>query len=355
LTAGTDSRMTKMEPNDDMHDSPRDMPPSQPLRDALTLCQNTVEVGYRKADASARCHQRYHRLLTVIAASFGTTAVLLAIVQLSGLFRGMWPVQISGIAVAFALIAVITGLVSSQRLSWLLERHRAERYRLLKFRFLIDPALWGGEEERAKSRMDRLTDEVDNIRALNRQALRRWIDEDEVPEAPIPLPPSKTGESTVRDLIEYYQKKRLGVQMDYFAGRVRRNVRMHRYTWFLPPLFFFSSVLAVSGHFIYDIVASAHGFQAEVTTSNLFVLFVVLAAAFPVVGAGVRTLRTAYEFARNNSRFRAKLVALSRLAERLQQENGPEAIFRDLWSCEQILESEHREWLRLMIEGEWFG
>jgi len=43
-------------------------------------------------------------------AIFGTTAVLLAIVQLSGLFPGMWPVQLSGIAVAFALIAVIAGL-----------------------------------------------------------------------------------------------------------------------------------------------------------------------------------------------------------------------------------------------------
>ena len=341
--------------NDDMHDSPQDMPPSQPLRDALALCRDTAEVGYRQADASALRHQRYHRLLTITAAIFGTTAVLLAIVQLSGLFRGIWPGQLSGIAVAFALIAVIAGLVSSQRLNWLLERHRAERYRLLKFRFLIDPALWSGKKDEAKARMSRFTNEVDNIRALNRQALRRWIDEDEVPEAPTPLPHSKTDENIIRDLIEYYQKKRLGVQMDYFAGRALRNVRMHRYTWFLPPLLFFSSVLAVSGHFIYDIVTSAHGSQAEVTTASLFVLFVVLAAAFPVIGAGVRSLRTAYEFARNNSRFRAKLVALSRLAERLRQENDPEAIFRDLWSCEQILESEHREWLRLMIEGEWFG
>lgn len=345
----------KMEPNDDMHDSPQDMPHGQPLRDALTLCGDTVEVGYRKADASALRHQRYHRLLTITTAIFGTTAVLLAIVQLSGLFPGMWPVQLSGIAVGFALIAVIAGLVSSQRLNWLLERHKAERYRLLKFRFLIDPALWSRKKEKAKARMERLADEVEDIKALNRQALRRWIDEDEVPEAPTPLPHSKTDQNAVRGLIEYYQKKRLGVQMDYFGSRARRNVRMQRYTWFLPPLFFFSSILAVSGHFIYDIVASAHGSQAEVTTSNLFVLFVVLAAALPVVGAGVRSLRTAYEFARNNSRFRAKLVALSSLAERLRQENDPKAIFRDLWSCEQILESEHREWLRLMIEGEWFG
>jgi hypothetical protein len=226
---------------------------------------------------------------------------------------------------------------------------------LLKFRFLIDPILWVGEKEQVKTRMERLADEVADIAALNRQALRRWIDEDELPEAPASLPDIKTDEKIIRNFVDYYQEKRLGVQMDYFAARARRNVRMHRYTWFLPPLFFFASILAVSGHFIYDIVASAHGSQIEVTTSNLFVLFVVLAAAFPVVGAGIRSLRTAYEFARNNSRFRAKLVALSRLDERLRQEKDTEAIFHDLWSCEQILESEHREWLRLMLEGEWFG
>jgi hypothetical protein len=31
------------------------------------------------------------------------------------------------------------------------------------------------------------------------------------------------------------------------------------------------------------------------------------------------------------------------------------AILRDLSCCEHILETEHREWLRLMYEAEWFG
>jgi hypothetical protein len=43
------------------------------------------------------------------------------------------------------------------------------------------------------------------------------------------------------------------------------------------------------------------------------------------------------------------------MAERLQTEANPEAIFRDFWCCEQVLESERREWLRLMMDAEWFG
>ena len=32
-----------------------------------------------------------------------------------------------------------------------------------------------------------------------------------------------------------------------------------------------------------------------------------------------------------------------------------EEIYGDLWMCEHVLESERREWLRLMIEAEWFA
>ena len=55
----------------------------------------------------------------------------------------------------------------------------------------------------------------------------------------------------------------------------------------------------------------------------------------------------------------SKLMALQRLDQNLETElNVNEVtvrrIFHDLWCCEQIMEFEHREWLRLMIEAEWY-
>ncbi len=41
--------------------------------------------------------------------------------------------------------------------------------------------------------------------------------------------------------------------------------------------------------------------------------------------------------------------------ERDVEETDAYPILRDLSWCEHILESEHREWLRLMFETEWFG
>jgi hypothetical protein len=64
-------------------------------------------------------------------------------------------------------------------------------------------------------------------------------------------------------------------------------------------------------------------------------------------------------------RFQAKYLALDSISKRLQgnppksapirNDEEAEAILRDLWYAEQIMESEHREWLLLMLEAEWVG
>jgi hypothetical protein len=103
-----------------------------------------------------------------------------------------------------------------------------------------------------------------------------------------------------------------------------------------------------------------------------------VAALLPAAAAGVRTWRSAFEFSRNKGRFEAAHQALRDLERRLveegfaasekprgqpsnpaldkdEEETDAYPILRDLSWCEHILESEHREWLRLMYETEWFG
>jgi hypothetical protein len=140
--------------------------------------------------------------------------------------------------------------------------------------------------------------------------------------------------------------------MSYFDRGAKRNEGLNQYTRILMSLFFFFSIAAVLGHFIGDIfLASARN---EYTISKFLV---VSAISFPVLAAGIRTLRSAYEFARHACIFRAKYVALKQYDEQSQEEvkkdtlDG-EAILKILWHCEQLLELEQREWLRLMIETE---
>lgn len=63
----------------------------------------------------------------------------------------------------------------------------------------------------------------------------------------------------------------------------------------------------------------------------------------------------ASERRRNAVPFQAKHYALGQLKKELQRETDPDTIYHLLWQCERIMEAEHREWLRLMIQVEWFG
>jgi exonuclease VII small subunit len=85
------------------------------------------------------------------------------------------------------------------------------------------------------------------------------------------------------------------------------------------------------------------------------------AAVLPVLGSCFRLLRSAFEYSRNTARFRAKYRALEQLISKLEVALGQadtfttEEIVRYMWKGELLLENEHREWLRLMKQAEWFG
>ncbi|HEX2171800.1 MAG TPA: DUF4231 domain-containing protein [Dehalococcoidia bacterium] len=333
---------------DDMTDTPEDLASWPALSEILALCRDTVTAAYLRADAKALRNQRRHRLITVFAIVFGTLAVLLAVVQLSHLIDATWPASLEALAAIIAAVSVTLGLVASQQINWLVERHKAERCRLLKYRFLIDPALWTGATARAE-RIATLRAELAEIEGLRRSGLHHWIEEDELPEVPDFRAGTLPDRATLTVLTDYYLRKRLDVQAKFFEDRARRNVRQDALTRRLPPALFFGSVLAALGHFSYDLATGDHG------ASTISVLLIVLAVVLAVIGAGVRTFRGAHEFARNTNRFRAKYIALSHLRDRLRHETDPASVCRDLWYSEQILESEHREWLRLMIDAEWFG
>ncbi len=345
-------------PDFDMVDTDADTPACEPLRFALTtfrdnvLCTGKAVVGaYHEADSDALRNQKFHQILSTLAAVFGTTAVLFAIVQLSGFTPAHWPMWVEVLAAGIALLAIVLGYAQARQHQWLFQRHKAERYRLLKFRFLISHHLWRGEKERW---LEELNEAAGKIEKLSRRTLHEWLSTTGLPSRPPDPAKFQFTPETLRALANYYLKKRLEVQRRYFDMQANRNEDFNRYTRRLPPLFFFCSSVAVLGHFLIDI-ASGKGHELH----GVSVLLIVLAAAFPVLGAGVRTLRSAHEFARNTLRYRAQCNMLTERGQALAAEIAKEQpvareIFHDLWCCEELMEFEHREWLSLMTEAEWF-
>jgi hypothetical protein len=339
---------------DDMHDRPEQW---SLLESRLEECRQIILPVYDKADAAASRHQRRHQWLTKIAAVAGTIAVLLVILEL------VWPEELhfvevfaAGVevfAALAALVAVALGLLVSQLNSWLIERHKAERCRLLKYSFIIDPSLWDGDAQKAQERRRRLSDDaaaVDAIRTIEQP--HRWLDEVHRPAFLAQLGNHHYEEPVLRQLIAYYRANRLHAQIAYFDDRIKRFAFPDRFTRVLPQWLFFISVLAAFVHFV--LVLSKRETPLGVGIS-VALLAALIAALLPVLGAGIRTYRMANEFGRNVKRFESTRHALNEMDRWLQEGVDAKTVFLTLWSCEHTLEIEHREWLRLMAETEWFG
>jgi len=338
---------------DDMHDMPSELDRWPQLVEPLRLCKDVIVPAFRSSDESAIRHQWAHRLLTKLAAASGTAAVLFAIVQL-GYPHWLGPDLLGGTALetleilaAFAAFtAVVLGLISSRQSNWLLERHKAERLRLAKFRFLIQPDVWRSTGTIDPEVAEQLRHEVEKIRSLTASDLREWVEVEGLNPTSPPDPGDTTG-TAFDQVIDYYSTKRLKVQSDFFHHRARRHEQFDKVTRHLSPALFFGSVLAVFFHLLIKRIGDEAG------PPGLELLLIVLAASLPTLGAGIRTLRLAYEFARNTSRYRAKALALDRLREILRQETKSWYKIKEVWYSEESLEIEHREWCRLMLEAEW--
>lgn len=369
---------------EDMHDTPGDLNAADPiLRFALEECRE-VERVYAAADYDAGRHQRGYQIQAKIAAYLGVTAVLLAIATLAlepaagiGWVKKLIDIftLVEGASALAVGVIVLRGRTDDNKENWLLDRHRAERCRLLKFRFLTHPLLWTGREPDRRRWKGGLDAELHEIDTLSYEELKVWLGEDMPPEVRAPSLSRWPVEKARNALVDYYRRKRLNNQRDYFARKAKQHSESDRSTKPWPSWLFYASVTAVLIHLVFDGINILLHRRGQMEAGELIktssAVFVYLAAAFPTIGAGVRTYRTAHEFARNTSRFQAKHHALCELGRRLSEVlneapsaphlaapnplHDADAVLRELGFCEHVLESDHREWLRLMVEAEWFG
>ena len=390
---------------DDMHDSPEQLECYPSLASPLASCRR-IEEEFNRADERAVAFRRAHRWMTHGAALSATVAVATAIVALSYYPIGFdtqplapkWLPSRHAMSLielwsaGVAIVVVIFGWISGFKEKWLLWRHQAESYRLLRYRFLTHPAVW--REGGAGSRRWIET----KLQEIDRTTLAGAVRE-AAPHGPFEGTQSRLPRAVLRALTEYYLARRLNPQKEYLANRTQRNEFSDWIRAYLPWFFFLSIVAVFCKFFVRNL--QWEGFLA------------LLAALLPAAAAGMRTWRSAFEFSRNKGRFEAAHHALRDLETRLVNEgfsaveaertaaprpagrgvsvgekrgltdlpshqfrvrteddaprpNGPAAqpddedidayaILRDLSWCEHILETEHREWLRLMYETEWFG
>lgn len=358
-------------PPDDMLDDAGYFPEGSSLREPAAAITAALGQVYVTNDAVAITQQAQYARVARRAAVFGAVAIVLAIVQLifaAELTKLLallgWAVALVELAfVIVAVWAVARGLWASVHPGWLVARHRAERCRLAKYRFVIDARIWSGVASEREDWERDLRKTADEIARLDEHALEHWMEDDQI-ESP-PSYASLTGRTdVVHALAAYYQQRRLNKQLDYFARRIAADRRQDEATRPWPVILFYLSVGAALIHLALHIgeqLAAAishsahghanHGGPLELINQALLLL----ALALPAISAAVRTWRSAFEFARNTVRFKAKYMGLRHIADGFEVHTDPIELMRRMWYSEQILEAEHREWLRLMAEAEWFA
>ena len=341
---------------DDMEQWPSLPPGFGPSKDDLLNI-------YRAADAEAKKGLRDHRWAVGLSAACGTGAVIVAIFELYLNKETMGGALAESGFALLALAAVIIAIFAAWMPKWLLERHRAERCRFAKYRVLVRLAAAGKEIDALGICLSDFKEQVHRIERMDEDDLEQFMQEDPVPDDPPRVKKDFEVEPKLRELADHYVKQRLANQAKYFFTQSRKKSSVDAWVRLLPPLLFFGSILLAFTHFAISGYRHYTGKPAGETPSSFWTLnlLIVGAAVLPVVGSGVRLLRSAFEYSRNTARFRAKYRALEQLISKVEVALGQgnqfhaEEIVRYMWKGELLLENEHREWLRLMKEAEWFG
>lgn len=365
---------------DDMTDMPENLAPDQHdarLVFGLEVVRAQVFELYQAADARAMANQKMYRRIVPWMLMFATSAVILAIAQMwtadlatllthdqehrDHVYHIMHTALIATESIAIALTAALAlwAFFGQFHKKWLLERHLAERCRLLKFDMLRRPALWCQEDVDLGAWGDTMAERVAALEQLHAPSfgdvhdawakLEHWTRDMEVPRPPNRSEMMQCAGADISPFLAYYLDRRLNVQRQYFERAIKAQKDSDHFVHKLPTLLFVASVVAAFAHIVLAVATGAHaGWLGFTSTVMIF-----LAAALPVLGAGIRVYRGAFEFARNAMRFDAKLIALNSYAKRLGDRIDVTDALETVWNCEQIIESEHREWLRLMTEVEW--
>lgn len=348
-------------------ESIRDLPL---LNNALEFLNAQLRSPYRAADQKAVEDQRMHRNLARTAIVAGGASIICAILQLA-LSTTATPGSLAvllrafeGFAVLLGVVAVAVGVYAKYDHEWLIERHKAERLRMLKFSAFGRPEFWEQDTGPWKRWVEKQIAEIDAVQSVKQ--LELWTNAGRVEPFNF-TPPSEHPDVMDPAIAKYYRIKRVDFQSAYFITQANKLGKHSRKLskWGLP--LFLLSVGAVLFHFAAEFLEHNHEKWHipidEVTLRNAGIWFLALAVLLPTISLCIRAWIGAFEFARSSYLFEAKHNALAMTSQNMIDSITAEKVaanstyvdtMRHVANVEHFLEHEHREWLRLMMSAEWF-
>ena len=351
-------------PLDDMLDGSDIHPRPEKFDQVLSYIHKSLYEDYVSHDREAIHQKKFHRWASLITIVSGTTAILLSLLRI---FFEAKRIDIpknyfDEIVIVVFFIAFFAGIVAS-RISrphehWLLERFCAEEYRTLKFRALLQNSLFCSNEKQWNERYilwkTWFDNEVRTVKDTIHKSLQNCIEGDTVS----PPPPSTSGcsfeDGYLRDLIQYYNEKRLETQIRYYDKRANELERQNNRFRLIFKLFFILGYTFV----VFQIIINNTILKEYASFQMLKIIIALTFLIIPILIFAVRTLRSSTEVSRSALLYRAKRNALfdfrNRLSNEIEQStHNWGVIIKILWECENHLQGANREWVRILKAAEW--
>lgn len=381
---------------DDMGDVPdgKDVPPLSPfLAGKLDKYRFSLVPIYNRANSDARQFQTAHKNCMKIFILTSTIAVILALFQLyDPISQEYWMFFI--VAEAIALITVTTTILLDLKfrhyhMNWMIERHRAERCRFLKFfDMLLDDETY-------------FTDELARIQQITEYGdLEDWIHERGQIQDITRSFLYNNRSSQLKDVLSYFLCRRVFVQMNYFMKRHLENrERKELWTKKLPILFVSIGIFLAFIHVAWEILERIALFDYSIFT-YIGVLLLFLVIGLPIGVWMLNSFSLVFSYRAHAERYGGIYIALKDCLEKellggayyrrprntlpemykkaiiLNKENecsylsdlirkwcgrsapsfqlsaiAPQEIFFGMLCLEDLLEGEHEEWIRITKEA----
>lgn len=329
----------------------------QSLEEAIRFFDEAVKPPYKEADDRAVSHQKKHKMLAKVAIVGGGFAICFAILQLA-IKQSVpaWTVMVGwleGFAVVIGLVAAAVGLKAKFDYQWFIQRHIAERLRMVKFQALGQTEFWGGQTGEWQDRVRGMVAEIKAISDI--KTVKAWATEGSAAPVEPPPPNCPADRIATAAIAIYYRRKRVDFQAAYFKKQSEKLVKGNAVLHHAALPLFLASIGAVALHFAADyIAAQTHEHPARQAWELTGVWALAFAALFPVLGFIARQWLGAFEGPRSAHLFQAKHRALGKSSENLGLHRADcVKTMHEIAHVEHFLEHEHREWLRLLLAAEW--
>jgi small basic protein len=262
----------------------------------LRKYQSILIPVYEQANSAAIKFQKSHTFWIMVFILSSTIAVILALLQLYEPIRigfGLYILAAEGMILGIGIFAIVNDMrFGKYHKKWIIERHRAERCRFLKFYDLLinDDAYFDQEIIIIK----KITDfSPINLwirdHGQNPDIIKKFID--------------KNNASHIGDIFNYFMCRRLFVQMNYFLKRHHEN-REKKELWTKKlPLFLISIAFSVAFFHIGWEIFQGLDLKGSSLLSIVGITLIFLAITLPIVVWTLNSFSTIFSYKANAGRY----------------------------------------------------